>query len=122
MKQLSNGSYTTTEAKSFLSTCGLQPPKLQDLIRDGKVLAFSYSGAQLLPKYQFADSQVLPVIAELLIIARDAGASDRDLALWLLNPSTLLRPGPPVAHLDNPNAVLQAAHVHFEALTVTTKA
>lgn len=116
MKQLCDHSYTRTEAEAFMGTFGLQPRKLQDLIRDGKVLAFSYSGVQWLPKCQFVNSQVLPVIAELLTIARDAGATESDLALWLLSPSTLLNSGPPAAHLDNADAVVQAAHVHFEAL------
>ena len=54
---------------------------------------------------------------QLLTIAREAAASDVDLALWMItNTSLFSEQDTPAAHLHDPTQVIQAAHLHFEAL------
>jgi hypothetical protein len=81
------------------------------------LLESNYAGHQWFPKYQFVGEHVRPVMEQLLTIAREVGAPDVDLALWMITSTSLFsEQDAPAAHLDNPAQVIQAAHLHFEAL------
>lgn len=116
MERLCAGSFAFMEAASLMKASG-DPSKLQGLILEGKVLAFNYRGHQWFPKYQFVGEEIHPVMEQLLTIAREVAASDVDLALWMISNSSLFsKHDAPAAHLDDPTQVIEAAHLHFEAL------
>lgn len=60
---------------------------------------------------------MLPVISQLLKVTRDVGATDTELALWMIAPSSLFaEQDTPADHLANAAQVVGAAHTHFEAV------
>lgn len=117
MQLLCDGSYTMAKAAELMSPSTPDPAQVLTRCREGETLAFEHEGELWFPKYQFARGSVLPVIPQLLTVARDAAATDTDLALWMIAPSSLFgNQGAPVAHLGNPALVVEAAHLHLEAL------
>lgn len=116
MQLLCDGSYTLGGAAELMNPSTPDPAQFLALHRVGELLAFQHKGELWFPKYQFVGGAVLPVIAQLVAVARDAGATDTDLALWLVTESVLLTGhGTPAAHLAKAAQVVNAAHIHFEA-------
>ncbi|MGO4856289.1 hypothetical protein [Arthrobacter sp. 2MCAF14] len=116
MQLLCDGSYTLAETAELMDPSAPDPARVLALRRSGGLLAFEYAGELWCPKYQFADGTVLPVIPQLLTVARDAGVTDTDLCLWMVNGSSLFyEQDTPADHLAKPAQVVGAAHLHFEA-------
>lgn len=117
MKLLCLGSYTLSETAELINPAAPDPAQIVGLSRDGKLLAFDYAGQVWCPKHQFAGGSVLPVIPQLLTVAREAGATDTDVALWMITQSALFAAqDTPADHLANAAQVVEAAHIHFEAV------
>ncbi|HEX9087661.1 MAG TPA: hypothetical protein VF867_09065 [Arthrobacter sp.] len=117
MELLCLGSYTPAGAAELMNPSEPDPACILALHRSGELLAFEYAGELWVPEYQFAGGTVLPVITQLVAVARGAGASDTDLCLWMDTGSTLLTgQGTPADHLADAAQVIEAAHIHFEAV------
>lgn len=82
--------------------------------RDGRLLASRRGGYWLFPGFQFDDTGVRPVIADLIKLGRDHGRTEAGLIQWLCSPTTYLhRRRRPVEVLDSPEQLLAAAGEAF---------
>jgi hypothetical protein len=82
----------------------------------GKLLSYR-SGRDRFPLFQFDLDRgaVLPVIPELIALARSFGYSDSDLVLWMITESSLFAAQDrPVDHLGNREELLMAAGYSFD--------
>lgn len=117
MQRLCLGSFSLPEAAEVMDPSVPDMAQIAERSRQGSLLAFEYAGELWCPKYQFVGSEVLAVTPELVTIAREAGATDTDLALWIISPSSLFaEQDAPADHLDAPDKIVAAAHIHFEAI------
>lgn len=117
MHLLWEGSHTLAEAAELLDPGAPDPARAIALRHSGELLAFEYAGGPWFPKHQFIGGSVLPAIPQLLTVARDAGATDTDLCLWMITRSSLFaEQDTPADHLADAAQVVEAAHIHFEAV------
>ncbi|MEC5179478.1 hypothetical protein [Arthrobacter sp. CG_A4] len=85
----------------------------------GKLLGYTRRHAARFPKFQFdlAKGSVLPVIPQLIAVARDLETTDEDLVLWLAAPSSMFaEQDRPADHLNDPDRLLAAARTEFGAI------
>ena len=85
----------------------------------GKLLGYTRRHAARFPKFQFdlAKGSILPVIPQLIAVARDLKTTDEDLVLWLAAPSSMFaEQDRPVDHLNDPDRLLAAARTEFGAI------
>lgn len=79
------------------------------------LLKFEHDGAVLYPEFQFNEAgQLLPVIPELMSLAKNNDWSERSLILWCVTATGYLDDEAPVDHLDNPDRILACARSRFE--------
>lgn len=87
--------------------------------RAGKLLGYTRRHAALFPVFQFdqAKGLVRPVIPQLLEVTRRHNVPDEDVVLWMVAYSSLFpEQDRPVDHMDDPEALLSAAEIHFGAI------
>lgn len=86
-----------------------------DKRRAGQLIGVRRRNAFRYPGFQFdrAEGKILPVIPELLKIARKYDKSPEGLAQWLYAPTGQLDGDRPVDHLHEPDRVLEAAENHY---------
>lgn len=86
-----------------------------DKRRAGKLIGVRRRNAFVYPGFQFdrAEGQVLPVIPELLKVAKKYDKTAEGLTQWLCAPTGQLDGDRPVDHLIHPERVLEAAENHY---------
>lgn len=115
MERLCQGSYTLRAAAELMNSSAPDAARVMRLNREGMLLAFDYAGEIWLPKYQFDGSEVRPVIARIISMARGAGVTDDETALWMVAPSSLFhQQDAPADHLDDEERLVRAGQLHFE--------
>jgi excisionase family DNA binding protein len=84
--------------------------KVQQLIRDGALLALRRDGARRVPAELVANRTVLKHLPGVITLLRDAGYNDEESLRWLYEPDDSL-PGTPAAALGggNPTEVKRRA-------------
>lgn len=83
---------------------------------NGRLLGYRRGNSYRFPKFQFdLHSRIVrPVITDLLQLTRGYGMSDEELVMWLCTPSGYFEEqDEPVHHLDDHEAMLDAAEVRF---------
>jgi hypothetical protein len=83
--------------------------------RDGRIFALAVKGEDRYPAFQFQDGQPRPVIADVLA-ALPKHMSPWQIALWFVSGNGWLADRPPVACLDDPQAVVAAARHEAEPI------
>lgn len=89
------------------------------LRQKGWLLGFRRGSSYRYPKFQcdLRTRTVLPVVHDLLVIARGYGVPDKDLVMRLCAPSAYFEEqDEPVNHLRDPDSVLAAARDEFGAM------
>lgn len=81
----------------------------------GRLLAVKRLNEFRYPGFQFdrTERTILPIMAELLSIAKKAGRSETSLSLWMVSPSGYLDGERPVDQLSHTDKVLYAAEQSF---------
>jgi hypothetical protein len=90
-----------------------------DGMRAGRVashlLKVEHDGASLYPEFQFnAAGELLPVIPELMNLAKSNDWSEQSLILWLVTPTGYFDDEAPIKHLDEWDRILAGASSRFE--------
>lgn len=83
---------------------------------DGRMLGYRRGNSYRFPKFQFdlRSRSVRPVITDLLQLTRGYGMPDEELVMWLCTPSGYFEEqDEPVHHLDDHEAMLEAAQMRF---------
>lgn len=90
-----------------------------DGMRVGRVashlLKVEHDGAALYPEFQFnAAGELLPVIPELMNLAKSNDWSEQSLILWLVTATGYFDDEAPIKHLDEWDRILAGASSRFE--------
>jgi hypothetical protein len=83
--------------------------------RDGRIFALTVKGEDRYPAFQLQDGQPRPVIADILAVL-SKHMSPWQIALWFVSGNGWLSDRPPVACLDDPEAVIAAARHEAEPI------
>ncbi|MEV7648194.1 hypothetical protein [Arthrobacter sp. NPDC089319] len=91
----------------------LREPK--DLLREGKLLGFTYRGRTVYPSFQFdpKTGMIREAVPLLLSVAAEYQIPSKELAQWLCDPSGYLSGDRPVDHLHDIGRVVEAAKDHY---------
>lgn len=77
--------------------------KVNQMVRDGHLLAVKRDGVRVVPAELLANATVLKHLPGILTLLRDAGYNDEEALRWLYEPDEALR-GSPAAGLGGPMA------------------
>lgn len=77
--------------------------------RDGRLLALRRGNYMLYPAFQFSESGLRPVIADLIALGRQHQRTSAGIIQWLMAPTTYLAGRRPVDVIDAPEQLLAAA-------------
>ena len=106
------GLLTSHEAGMRLGSRSSTPRnRASQLRKSGRLVGLERGGRTLFPGFQFgSDGQPLPVIADLLALARSHKRSETGLVQWLCSPTTYLNGARPVELLGSaPERVMDVA-------------
>lgn len=81
--------------------------------REGRVVGLKRGTYTVFPGFQFTEAGLRPVVAELIKIGDAHGRTEAGLVQWLMTPTTYLHGRRPVDVVDEPEALLGAAHSSF---------
>ncbi|WP_018772263.1 hypothetical protein [Arthrobacter sp. 162MFSha1.1] len=105
------------EVAALLEPQHPDPERVEQLVESGELLAVQHQGSTRFPRYQFSGPAVRDVIPELLALAKRNGIPSWDLTLWMISPSSLFAAQDcPTDHLEDPEQLLAAARITFEAV------
>lgn len=81
---------------------------------EGRALALVRGRYTLFPGFQFSDSGLRPVIADLRTVGEEYGRTETGLIQWLVSPTTYLHGKRPVDVIDEPDTLLDVARRSFD--------
>ena len=80
---------------------------------EGRALALTRGRYTLFPGFQFTESGLRPVIADLRKLGEEYGRTETGLIQWLMSPTTYLHGKRPVDVIDDPEKLLEVAQRSF---------
>ncbi len=115
--EVAKGTLTADEVAALLSPNNPDPALVTQLLTARQLLGILHEGEMRFPAYQFDGSAVRETIPALLTIAKRSDVPSWDIALWMINRSSLFAAQDrPADHLDDPERLLAAAETEFDAV------
>jgi len=109
------GLLTSTEVSNLVGSDSPNRSYASNQRSQGKLIAVKRPKGLLYPGYQFdrTEHAILPVIEQLIILAKAAGRSESSLALWIIRPTSYLDGDRPVDRFTDTDEVLEVAKQAF---------